>query len=126
MRLIYPNPVSRFNESMIHIRRWPSPCLSQLREERDFGFDVKQLGLAAVNDRTGLDILNSPSNPPAEYSASQAIHDIAGRDRRRNSLVLSDEIYSRLIFEGEHFSIMSIPGFRERTILLDGFFETMP
>jgi aspartate/methionine/tyrosine aminotransferase len=39
-------------------------------------------------------------------------------------MVLSDEIYSRLIFEGEHFSIMSVPGFKERTILLDGFSKT--
>jgi aspartate/methionine/tyrosine aminotransferase len=39
-------------------------------------------------------------------------------------MILSDEIYSRLIFEGEHFSIMSIPGFKDRTILLDGFSKT--
>jgi len=41
-------------------------------------------------------------------------------------MVLSDEIYCRLIFEGEHYSIMSVPGFKERTILLDGFSKTMP
>ena len=39
-------------------------------------------------------------------------------------MVLSDEIYSRLIFEGEHHSIMSVPGFKDRTILLDGFSKT--
>jgi aspartate/methionine/tyrosine aminotransferase len=42
----------------------------------------------------------------------------------RNIMVLSDEIYSRLLFEGEHFSIMSVPGMQERTILLDGFSKT--
>ena len=42
----------------------------------------------------------------------------------RNVMVLSDEIYSRLLFEGEHFSIMSVPGFKDRTILLDGFSKT--
>src|SRR5438132_12867972 len=42
----------------------------------------------------------------------------------RNILILSDEIYSRLIYEGEHFSFMSVPGFKERTILLDGFSKT--
>jgi aspartate aminotransferase len=42
----------------------------------------------------------------------------------RNILVLSDEIYSRLIYDGEHFSIMTVPGFKDRTILLDGFSKT--
>ena len=50
--------------------------------------------------------------------------DIAEAIGDRNILVLSDEIYSRLIYEGEHFSIMSVPGFKERTILLDGFSKT--
>src|SRR5205085_5123487 len=42
----------------------------------------------------------------------------------RNIMVLSDEIYSRLIFEGEHYSLMAVPGFKDRTILLDGFSKT--
>jgi aspartate/methionine/tyrosine aminotransferase len=54
----------------------------------------------------------------------QDIRDIAGVIGDRNILVLSDEIYSRLIFEGEHYSILSVPGFKDRTILLDGFSKT--
>src|SRR5207302_3741809 len=50
--------------------------------------------------------------------------DIAEAIGERNIMVLSDEIYSRLIFDGEHYSIMSVPGFKERTILLDGFSKT--
>ena len=54
----------------------------------------------------------------------QDIRDIAEAIGERNIMVLSDEIYSRLIFDGEHYSIMSVPGFKERTILLDGFSKT--
>jgi aspartate aminotransferase len=52
------------------------------------------------------------------------IRDIAEVIADRNIMVLSDEIYSRLIFEGEHYSIMSVHGFKDRTILLDGFSKT--
>ncbi len=56
--------------------------------------------------------------------SKQDIRDIAEVIGDRNILVLSDEIYSRLIFDGEHYSIMSVPGFKDRTILLDGFSKT--
>src|ERR1700740_1572163 len=95
----------------------------QLREDRDFGVDVDELA-SLINDRTRLIILNSPQNPTGGVLSRSDIHDIADAIGDRNILVLSDEIYSRLIFEGEHYSIMSIPGFKERTILLDGFSKT--
>jgi aspartate/methionine/tyrosine aminotransferase len=95
----------------------------QLREERDFGLDVKEL-TSLINDRTRLIILNSPQNPTGGVLQRKDIHEIAEAIGDRNVMVLSDEIYSRLIFDGEHFSIMSIPGFKERTILLDGFSKT--
>ena len=69
-------------------------------------------------------ILNSPQNPTGGVLTERDIHDIADAIGDRNVMVLSDEIYSRLIFEGDHFSIMSIPGFKDRTILLDGFSKT--
>jgi aspartate/methionine/tyrosine aminotransferase len=68
--------------------------------------------------------VNSPQNPTGGVLSRQDIRDIAEAIGDRNILVLSDEIYSRLIFEGEHYSIMSVPGFKERTILLDGFSKT--
>ena len=92
----------------------------QLREEKDFGLDVDELA-SLINDRTRLIILNSPQNPTGGVLSKAAIHDIADAIGDRNVMIMSDEIYSRLLFEGEHFSIMSIPGFKERTILLDGF-----
>jgi aspartate aminotransferase len=95
----------------------------QLREERDFGLDVNEFA-SLINDKTRLIILNSPQNPTGGVLSKSEIHDIADAIGDRNIMVMSDEIYSRLIFEGEHFSIMSIPGFKDRTILLDGFSKT--
>jgi aspartate aminotransferase len=120
--VIYPNPGFPIYESMINYVGGRAVPI-QLREERDFGLDVDEFA-SLINDRTRLIILNSPQNPTGGMLSKQAIHDIADAIGDRNVMILSDEIYSRLIFEGEHFSIMSIPGFRERTILLDGFSKT--
>src|SRR2546426_650251 len=120
--IIYPNPGFPIYESMINYVGAKAVPI-RLREERDFGLDVKELA-SLINDRTRLIILNSPQNPTGGVLNKQEIHDIADAIGDRNIMVLSDEIYSRLIFEGEHFSIMSIPGFKERTILLDGFSKT--
>jgi aspartate/methionine/tyrosine aminotransferase len=95
----------------------------QLREERNFAMDVNELpGL--ITDRTKLIILNSPQNPTGGVLERKDIERVAKIIEERNIMVLSDEIYSRLLFEGEHFSIMSVPGMQERTILLDGFSKT--
>src|SRR5439155_22709389 len=77
-----------------------------------------------INDRTKLIILNSPQNPTGGVLTKNDIDEIARAIGDRNLLVLTDEIYSRLIFEGEHHSIMSIDGMKERCILLDGFSKT--
>jgi aspartate/methionine/tyrosine aminotransferase len=95
----------------------------RLREERDFGLDVDELA-SLITDHTRLIIVNSPHNPTGGVLSQRDIRDIADAIGDRNIMVLSDEIYSRLIFEGAHHSIMSEPGFQERTILLDGFSKT--
>ncbi len=95
----------------------------RLREEKDFGFDVDEFA-TLINDRTRLIILNSPHNPTGGVLDKHQVHAIADAIGERNILILSDEIYSRLIFEGNHYSILSVPGFQERTILLDGFSKT--
>jgi aspartate aminotransferase len=94
-----------------------------LREELEFRLDVDELA-GLINDRTKLIILNSPQNPTGGVLEKKDIDDIARAIGDRNVMVLSDEIYSRLIFEGKHHSIMSIDGMKERTILLDGFSKT--
>ena len=120
--VIYPNPGFPIYESMIHYslgKAVPIP----LREERDFSVDVKELA-SLINERTKLIILNSPHNPTGGVLTKKDILQIAEAIGDRNILILSDEIYSRLIYDGDHFSIMSVPGFKERTILLDGFSKT--
>ena len=120
--VIYPNPGFPIYESMINYsmgKAIPIP----LREERDFSVDVKELA-SLITDRTRLIILNSPHNPTGGVLTKKDVYAIAEAIGDRNIMVLSDEIYSRLIFEGEDFSIMSVPGFKERTILLDGFSKT--
>jgi aspartate/methionine/tyrosine aminotransferase len=120
--VIYPNPGFPIYESMINYSLGKAIPI-RLREERDFSVDVKELA-SLITDRTKLIILNSPHNPTGGTLTRKDILEIAEAIGDRNILILSDEIYSRLIFEGEHFSIMSVPGFKERTILLDGFSKT--
>lgn len=120
--VIYPNPGFPIYESMIrYVGAQPVPI--QLREERDFTFDINDLA-SAINHRTKLLILNSPQNPTGGVLGKEDIQQIAEILADRNIMVLSDEIYSRLIFEGRHHSIFSHPGFKDRVILLDGFSKT--
>src|ERR1700756_3935360 len=120
--VIYPNPGFPIYESMINYSLGKAIPI-RLREERDFGVDVQELA-SLITNQTKLIILNSPQNPTGGVLSRRDIHDIAEAIGDRNILVLSDEIYSRLIFEGEHYSMMSVPGFKDRTILLDGFSKT--
>jgi aspartate aminotransferase len=120
--VIYPNPGFPIYESMIHYVGGKAVPI-HLREERDFSLDVDELA-ALITDRTKLIILNSPENPTGGVMQRSDVEQVAKLIGDRNILVLSDEIYSRLLFEGEHFSIMSVPGMQERTILLDGFSKT--
>jgi aspartate aminotransferase len=120
--VIYPNPGFPIYESMINYAGAKAVPI-RLYEERDFGLDVKELK-ALITDRTRLIIINSPQNPTGGVLNKQDIQGIAEAIGDRNIMVLSDEIYSRLIFDGEHYSIMTVPGFKERTILLDGFSKT--
>jgi len=120
--VIYPNPGFPIYESMInYVGAKPVPI--RLREEMDFRLDVDELA-GLINDRTKLIILNSPQNPTGGVLTKQDIDDIATAIGDRNVMVMSDEIYSRLIFEGEHHSIMSVDGMKDRCILLDGFSKT--
>ena len=120
--VLYPNPGFPIYESMVNYSVGKGISIP-LREERDFSVDVKELA-SLITGHTRLIILNSPHNPTGGILTKKDILDIAEAIGDRNIFVLSDEIYSRLIYDGEHFSIMSVPGFKERTILLDGFSKT--
>jgi aspartate aminotransferase len=120
--VIYPNPGFPIYESMIQYVGGKAVPI-HLKEDRDFSLDVNELA-ALITDRTKLIILNSPQNPTGGVMPRGDVEQVAKVIGDRNILVLSDEIYSRLLFEGEHFSIMSVPNMQERTILLDGFSKT--
>ena len=120
--VIYPNPGFPIYESMINFlgaKAVPIP----LREELDFRLDVNELA-SLISDRTRLIILNSPENPTGGIIPKSDVEDIAAAIGDRDIMLLSDEIYSRLLFEGTPYSIASVEGFRDRTIILDGFSKT--
>ena len=120
--VIYPNPGFPIYQSMINYVGGRGVPI-RLREERDFRLDVDELK-KLITERTRLIIINSPHNPTGGVLNKRDIEQIAQAIGDRNIFVLSDEIYSRLIFDGSHHSIMAEPGFKERTILLDGFSKT--
>jgi aspartate/methionine/tyrosine aminotransferase len=118
--VIYPNPGFPIYESMINFVGGKAMPL-QLKEERNFAFDIEDLK-KLLSPKTKMVIINTPQNPTGGILTEKDIREIA--DVLKNypdAVILSDEIYGRLIFEGEHFSITQIPGFQERTIILDGF-----
>src|SRR5690606_34019547 len=94
-----------------------------LREENDFRLDIDELA-SLMSDRTRLLILNSPANPTGGVLEREDLAAIAELAVKHDVIVLSDEIYSELLYEGEHVSIATMPGMAERTIILDGFSKT--
>src|SRR6478672_1675728 len=120
--IIYPNPGFPIYESMINYVGAKAVPI-RLREELDFRLDVDELA-DLITDRTKLIIVNSPHNPTGGVLEKKDIEGIARAIGDRDIMVLTDEIYSRLIFEGEHHSIMSIDGMKDRCIMLDGFSKT--
>jgi aspartate aminotransferase len=120
--VIYPNPGFPIYESMINYVGAKAVPI-RLREELDFRLDVDEFA-GLINEHTKLIILNSPQNPTGGVLEKKDIEDIACAIGDRDIMVLTDEIYSRLVFEGEHHSIASIDGMKERCILLDGFSKT--
>ncbi len=120
--VIYPNPGFPIYESMINFVGAKALPI-QLREDMDFRLDVNELA-DLISERTKLIILNSPHNPSGGVLTQQDVRDIAAAMGDREIMVLSDEIYSRLVFEGKHYSIMALDGWKDRTIMLDGFSKT--
>ncbi len=94
-----------------------------LREENGFSFD-RDYFKKIVSEKTKLFVLISPANPTGNIFSKEDIEFISEQAMKNDFYVLSDEIYSRIVYEGEFFSIASVPGMRERTIILDGFSKT--
>ena len=120
--VLYPNPGFPIYESMIRFVGG-KPVPYGLREEHDFDVNVDEI-LEKLTDRTRLVILNSPQNPTGGVMERAEIARLAKVLVDRDLFVLSDEIYDRLIYEGEHASITQFPGMQEKTIILNGFSKT--
>ena len=121
--VIYPNPGFPIYESQIAAHGAVGVPL-HLREARDFAFDPDELE-ARINDRTRLLILNSPQNPTGGVLVLKDLETIAAVLQRHPQVwVYADDIYSRLVYEGQFHSIASLPGMAERTIISDGASKT--
>jgi aspartate/methionine/tyrosine aminotransferase len=120
--VIYPNPGFPIYESVINFLGAKAVPL-QLSEAKDFSFDIADLE-RLVSDRTKLLIINSPHNPTGGVLSGADLDAIARLAVKHDFWVLSDEIYSKIIYEGAHESIATRPGMLERTIILDGHSKT--
>ena len=121
--VLYPNPGFPTYESLINfVGAKPVPI--PLEEKNDFSLDHEYVK-KAITKRTKLIIINSPENPTGGILTREDLKAIAdGIVNRDDVFVLSDEIYSRIIYEGKHESITALPGMKDKTILLDGFSKT--
>jgi aspartate aminotransferase len=120
--VIYPNPGFPIYESMARYVGGiavPAP----LREANDFRMDVAEAA-SLVTDRTRMIVTNSPHNPTGSILTQEDVREIARIAVEHDLVVLADEIYGRLQYEGEPLSIATLPGMAERTITLDGFSKT--
>lgn len=120
--VIYPNPGFPIYESVINFLG-AKPVPLKLDERRGFNFAVEDLA-ALVTDKTKLVIINSPQNPTGGVLTAEDLDGIAKLAVERDFYVLSDEIYSKIIYEGKHDSVSTRPGMLDRTIILDGHSKT--
>ena len=120
---ITPDPGFPTYEAMIGVAGGvavPVPLL----EETGFSFDLDAFD-SLLSDRTRVVILNSPANPTGGVLPLEALEHIAQAAIERDLWVLSDEIYSRLVYDGQSApSIAALPGMAERTVIIDGFSKT--
>ena len=120
--VVYPDPGFPIYESAIRFAG-AVPVPLPLLEERDFTFDPDDLA-RRLSPRTKLVVLNSPQNPTGGVVPAGDLAEAARAILETDAWVLSDEVYSRLLYEGEFASIASLPGMLERTVVLDGLSKT--
>jgi aspartate aminotransferase len=121
--VLYPDPGFPTYAAMIEVAGGV-PVPVPLKEEDDFAFDLDIFD-SLLSDHTKLIVLNSPSNPTGGVLPVSVLEHIADAAISRDIWVLSDEIYSRLVFDDATApSIAMLPGMRQRTVILDGFSKT--
>ena len=121
--VMYPNPGFPIYESVINfVGGKPVPI--PLKEERDFRMDPEDL-VGNITEKTKMIILNSPHNPTGGVLESGDLELLADAVKDRDDIIiLSDEVYCKILYEGSHVSIASISGMKDKTIILDGFSKT--
>ena len=120
--VIYPNPGFPIYESVINYLGAVAVPLA-LPESREFRFDLDDLA-RLITPKTRMIIINSPQNPTGGMLTAADLKGIADLVRGKPIWVLADEIYSEIIYDGEHHTILSEPGMQDQTILLEGFSKT--
>jgi aspartate/methionine/tyrosine aminotransferase len=122
--ILYPNPGFPIYESVIKFSG-ATPVPIPLLEERDFSFDAEAV-LDSITPRTRLLIINSPANPTGGTIPRETIDTlVAGLEKHPHVAVMSDEIYSRMTYDGrKHVSLLTYPQLEDRLILLDGWSKT--
>jgi aspartate/methionine/tyrosine aminotransferase len=120
--VIYPNPGFPIYESVI---RWAgaTPVPLPLTEESGFAFSADDLA-ERLTPKTKLVILNSPANPTGGVVPREVNAEVAKLLADHHCYILTDEVYSEMVYDGEHDSIASHGDLLDRTILLDGFSKT--
>jgi aspartate aminotransferase len=121
-QVIYPDPGFPTYEAAIAVAGGV-PVPIPLDAERGFDLDLDAFD-AHVGPKTKLAILNSPGNPTGGIYSLETLQHVAEMAQRHDFWVLSDEVYSRLVYGEQAPSITILPGMMERTILLDGFSKT--
>jgi aspartate aminotransferase len=120
--VIYPNPGFPIYESVINfVGAKPVPI--PLREEKAFSFDLEEMK-EIVNEKTKLIIVNSPQNPTGGVLTDDDMKGIAELAMKYDAWILSDEVYSKMVYDGKHVSIYDHPEVMDRTVLLEGHSKT--
>ncbi len=121
--VLTPSPGFPIYESMINFVG-AKPVLYPLREENNFDIDIDEFK-KLVSPMTKMIILNSPQNPTGSVLSKETLYEISRIVKEDNDmLVISDEVYSEIIYEGKHSSIASIDGMKDRTVIIDGYSKT--
>lgn len=120
--VVYPNPGFPVYESMINfVGAKPVPL--PLLEEKEFNFDINSLK-NLITKKTKMIIINSPHNPCGSVIPKEDLKKVANLAKKHDLWVMSDEVYSRMQYEGNFESIIQFPGMKERTILIEGHSKT--
>ena len=122
--IMYPDPGFPIYRSMIEYTG-ATPIPIPIREENGFAFSAEET-LALITDKTRLIILNSPANPTGGVTPRAEVEKlVAGLAERPDIAILSDEIYDRMLYDGEeHVSLLSFPEIADRVIMLNGWSKT--